>query len=1138
MAANPRAVARALPPANNGPAAGPGGFGGAPSTLNGSGGISPLVASYEQWTAGRPYGTALPRDPATFLAAAFGPLNPIQPVGIDQPDPDTGRPEPRRYPYQVGWNMPIGEPGSEGLKLAPFSALRTIADSYSVARACINLRVQEIVGLEWDITPTAEAQKAMRGSDAKHRDFAKRRAEALKFFRRPDPEKYTTFNSWLSSLLEEVFVVDALSIYLQPTRARGKGLLGSDLAALCLIAGDSVRPLLDVRGGTPQPPDPAYQIYDYGVPRVDLMTALTGEDVADMGDALAAEYRGDQMLYLPYTPRTWTPYGFTPLEQALVPVMAGIQRQQYQLGYFADGSVPGMFVSAGSPDATPQQLRELQDALNAMAGDPAWKHKIIVLPNGSKIDPMRPVPLADQFDEIIMTQVCMAYSVMPMELGISPKVSTTQSPGAANQMAKASAEVNQRKALRPLLKWLKASIFDFVLQEVCGQEDMEWMWEGLEEGVDEESEVGLLIQEISYGLKSIDEARMQRGEQPWGLPMTSDPLYMTPTGITPIGAIDPNTGDAASDQPQILPGQLVPNTTQAAQAAQQAQSGQASVAGAKPSPAAKPAADGGSMPGHVAGEAASTAAQQPRAQSKAAALRELDLIRRRLVKGRPINGWQTRHLPAQVWDDLTADLEGAANVDEAIGKARQRVRGIAHVDRRDTVVDPVQERIAHQLAGLAVQLRTGQTSTPGFLDAARTVMRDGVTEGIKAGARHALADQQARGRATKADDDEEADSEPLGDAYSDYLDGLADQEADRQSPFLMGLAAAILAAIGPDGEATTSLDGRFQQYGAAARQAYETGYGTTMLASADPGTYAIVWHTTSAKPCKACADRDGKTFSEQSLPGWPGDGGYGSAGLCAGGPNCRCYLEYVQDAGAWSAPVNPLADSGLHQQNVALAQAQAARQQQVAAARATFVDSLPARNTPGMDTSPQERARARDAARQQLADELSRPGHRVLPQDVPASLVAERVPHGTAGVSKHDGHADATHEVYAYLARHYPADVLEWVKDAHWHGPVDVDLSDIDMARRPGGARDEDKVDAMVRAIEDGTPPPHPVVLVDPPGPGKYEIADGWHRTLAFKKARRTTIRAWIGQVGTDIGPWGAEMNRVSRDYHDPKDHA
>ena len=55
-------------------------------------------------------------------------------------------------------------------------------------------------------------------------------------------------------LLEDVFVVDALSLYIHPSRVPGKGLLGSDLAALEVLDGTTIRPLLDVRGGTPRPP--------------------------------------------------------------------------------------------------------------------------------------------------------------------------------------------------------------------------------------------------------------------------------------------------------------------------------------------------------------------------------------------------------------------------------------------------------------------------------------------------------------------------------------------------------------------------------------------------------------------------------------------------------------------------------------------------------------------------------------------------------------------------------------------------------------------------------------------------------------------------------------------------------------------
>jgi hypothetical protein len=117
--------------------------------------------------------------------------------------------------------------------------------------------------------------------------------------------------------------------------------------------------------------------------------------------------------------------------------------------------------------------------------------------------------------------------------------------------------------------------------------------------------------------------------------------------------------------------------------------------------------------------------------------------------------------------------------------------------------------------------------------------------------------------------------------------------------------------------------------------------------------------------------------------------------------------------------------------------------------------------------------------------------------------------------------------VYAYLGRHYPAHVIEWVKEARWHGPVQVKLKKINMGRRPGGARDEAKVNAIAEAVKAG----HqldPIILVNVPGDhGKLEIADGWHRTLALKHDGQTRVAAYIGDVDTATGPWDRAMNEA-----------
>jgi hypothetical protein len=111
--------------------------------------------------------------------------------------------------------------------------------------------------------------------------------------------------------------------------------------------------------------------------------------------------------------------------------------------------------------------------------------------------------------------------------------------------------------------------------------------------------------------------------------------------------------------------------------------------------------------------------------------------------------------------------------------------------------------------------------------------------------------------------------------------------------------------------------------------------------------------------------------------------------------------------------------------------------------------------------------------------------------------------------------------VYDLLKEHYPTKVLGWVKDATW-SLKDVDLSEINMSRRPGG-RNMDKVKNIAQAILDGKKM-EPVVLVKQ-STGRYQVADGYHRTLGFQKAEKTKIRAYIATGLEDDGPWDEEMH-------------
>ena len=487
------------------------------------------------------YGPFMPRPSEVFSDGAFGPMPPIQPVPVDEPPLGGQYPDPRWWQYRVGWNLPT-PPGTEGLKLASFDQLRILASKYSVARACIDLRQQEIRGLDWEITLTKDAAKAYQASHADMKDFGERAAEATKFFRNPDPD-YWNFDSFLNALLEEIFVYDALSLIFRPKFGErlgmgGKGLLGSKLDSLRLVSGPTIRPLVDMHGGRPSPPAPAYQQYLYGVPRSDYITMMRGDDIDDYGltGAEIGEFSQDVMLYAPYWPVRESPYGFPPVERALLPIISGLQKQEFQLDYFSEGSVPAVYISPGDPNITPTQIKELQDALNGIAGDPAYHMKVVVLPPGSKVEPQRPVDLSDSFDELVMEQVCMAFDVQPMEIGIIPNIGGgTQGPSASaiRFAAQEARDIKSRKSTKPMLKWI-CNIFNTVLQDICGQHDMRFQFEGLADDEDKQAITELGVQQVQNGIASIDEVRDRLDMAPWGLQETSEPVVFTAQGPIPF----------------------------------------------------------------------------------------------------------------------------------------------------------------------------------------------------------------------------------------------------------------------------------------------------------------------------------------------------------------------------------------------------------------------------------------------------------------------------------------------------------------------------------------------------------------------------------------------------------------------------
>lgn len=649
-------------------------------------------------------GNFLPRPSSLFTDGAFAPSPPIQPTPVDQPPEGGQYPDPRWWQYRVGWNLPT-QPGTEGLKLASFDQLRTLSQKYSVARACIDLREEEIRALEWDIVLTSDAAKAYQGDRKSLRDFGERRAKAKRFFRRPDPD-FWNFDTFLNAFLEEIFVYDALAMVFRPKYGAafgmgGRGLLGSNLDSLNLVSGPTIRPLLDLHGGHPRPPAPAYQQYLFGVPRSDYMTIQTGADIEEAGLAGAEvnQFSADIMLYAPYWRTRESPYGFPPVERALLPIISGLQKQEFQLDYFTEGTTPSVYISPGDPNITPTQIGELQNALNAIAGDPSYHLKTIVLPPGSKVEPQRPVDLSDSFDFLIMNQVCMAFDVNPVELGITPDVGATQQGPSASGFrfqGEQKRDIKSRTSAKPMLKWI-CDIFNYVLHDICDQHDMQFQFEGLVDDEDKQAITQLGVDQIQNGVASVDEIRERLDLPPWGLEETSGPVVFTQNGPVPFSmapqliqaALNPqgaapsssssSSGKKTSKKPSAKRGTSAtkPNGSHSAPVVQSSR--------AKPATPGHEAAQAsldiqrpqrgttGGSPGRspVAGSRKRGDARTPtdgRTRNKAIAS-ELDSLKRHIRKGRLISTWNPEHIDNRILGMIAEDTAKGVLLDIAVDRA-------------------------------------------------------------------------------------------------------------------------------------------------------------------------------------------------------------------------------------------------------------------------------------------------------------------------------------------------------------------------------------------------------------------------------------------------------------------------------------
>lgn len=389
------------------------------------------------------YGNSNPLPRAPFSATVpFGPGMPITPGAIN-PVREDGRPDPRRFEYQVAQNINVTE-----TRFIPFKTLRQSADQIDILRRCIEVVKSKALSLEFDITLGQDASEKIIAESGK--DHIRAMAEARKrftedidrirtFWENPDRSNGYTFTDWLNIALEEILVIDAWAVWPQKT-------VGGDLYGLQILDGSTIKPLLDDRGMRPVPPNVAYQQILYGFPRSEF-TANDDDPNAD------GEFTADDLQYMVRNRRTISVYGFSPTERALPLADIYLRRQQWIRAEYTDGVVPELFFESDINFGTNAQLiRDYENILNDdLAGITQQRKRARILPAGLK--PYQTEGYGEKFkdtlDDFLIASICGHYGVQPTEIGYSPKSGLG---GAGFEQGKAANA--QAIGIEPLVAWL------------------------------------------------------------------------------------------------------------------------------------------------------------------------------------------------------------------------------------------------------------------------------------------------------------------------------------------------------------------------------------------------------------------------------------------------------------------------------------------------------------------------------------------------------------------------------------------------------------------------------------------------------------------------------------------------------------
>ncbi len=386
----------------------------------------------------------------------FSPQQPLQPIAPAEQQQTAGR----QFDYPINVNTYIRPKQAEGVT---FEKLRNLADNCDILRLVIETRKDQIERYRWGFKIK---------NTKKDESISDNRTEMLdNFFQFPDGEH--NFSTWLRAILEDLFVLDAVTIF--PLKNKG-----GEIIKLEYVDGATIKRVIDGWGRTPLDGNTAFQQVLKGMP--------------------AVNYSYNELIYKPKNIRTNKIYGYSPVEQIIRTVELQMEKVKNQIGYYYEGNLPNMIFTV--PEKwNPNQIRDFQLMWDEMVQNEI-KSKAKFVPSGIQAINTKPNPLKDEFDEWLARIICFCFS-------ISPQPFIKEINRATAETAK---QTSDQEGLTPLLNYI-SDLINFIVKTQFGYDDIEFYFD-LQDEIDPLTNAQIYQIYVQSGIMQPNEIRAELGLEP------------------------------------------------------------------------------------------------------------------------------------------------------------------------------------------------------------------------------------------------------------------------------------------------------------------------------------------------------------------------------------------------------------------------------------------------------------------------------------------------------------------------------------------------------------------------------------------------------------------------------------------------